>query len=85
LGRYEEAVAEVEPYADDYASYLPLQRTLTLAYYQAGYREKAGQRAALVMRSDPGFKIKSFCQKLPFKDPSIRNRFFEAMRDAGFS
>jgi adenylate cyclase len=84
LGRYKEAVAELEDYADDYATYLPLQRTLALAYYQAGDTEKARQKAELVMWSDPGFSSEAFSKKLPFKDPSIRDFFLETMKKAGF-
>jgi adenylate cyclase len=84
LERYEEAVAELEPYLDDYPSYFPLQRTLAFAYCQTGDLKRARQTAAHVMKSEPGFSCEAFGQKLPFKDSTMRNRFIDTLKKAGF-
>jgi adenylate cyclase len=84
LERHEEAVAELEPYLDDYPSYFPLQRTLARAYCLAGDLKKARQIAAHVLRSEPGFNSEAFGRKLPFKDPAMRNRFIDTLKKAGF-
>jgi adenylate cyclase len=84
LTRHEEAVAELEPHLDDYPSYLPLHRTLAYAYCQAGDIKKARQTAAHVMQSEPGFSSEAFSRKLPFKDATIRDRFIDTLKKAGF-
>jgi adenylate cyclase len=84
LERYEEAVKELELYLDEYPSYLPLQRILTYAYYQAGDMKRAGQTAAHVMQLEPGFNCEAYGRKLPFKDSAIRNRFIDTLKKAGF-
>jgi adenylate cyclase len=84
LERYDDAVAELEPYLEDYTTYFPLHRMLAYAYCQAGDMQKARQRAAHVMQSEPGFNSEAYGGKLPFKDPSIRTRFIETLKRAGF-
>ena len=84
LERHEEAVQELEPYLDDYPSYLPLQRTLAYAYCQAGDLKRARRTAAHVMQLEPGFNVEAFGRKLPFKDSTIRNRFIDTLKKAGF-
>ncbi|MCG6881523.1 MAG: hypothetical protein LJE96_20555 [Deltaproteobacteria bacterium] len=84
LERFEEAVKEVEPYLDEYPSYLPLQRILAYAYCQAGDMEKAKQTAAHVMQLEPGFKCEAYGRKLPFKDAAVQDRFVETLKKAGF-
>ena len=84
LERHEEAIAELEPYLDDYPSYLPLQRTLAYAYCRAGDMKKAKQTANHVMQSDPGFNSDAFARKLPFNDPTVRNQFIDTLKRAGF-
>ena len=84
LERHEEAIAELEPYLDDYPSYLPLQRTLAYAYCQTGDMKRARQTAAHVMKSDPGFSCEAFGRKLPFKDSTMRDRFIDTLKKAGF-
>ena len=84
LEQYEDAVAEVEPYADDFASYFPLQRSLACAYSQTGELEKARQIAARVTRAEPNFRSEPFGRKLPIKDPAIQNRIIAMLQKAGF-
>jgi adenylate cyclase len=85
LERYEDSIAELEPYLDDYPSYFPLLRTLAYAYCQAGEMKKARQAAAHVMQAEPGFRSEAYGRKLPFKDAAIRNRFIDTLKKAGFS
>ena len=84
LERYEEAVQELEPYLDDYSSYLPLQRMLAYAYYQAGNMKRARQTATHVVQLEPGFNCEAYGRKLPFKDSTMRNRFIDTLKKAGF-
>ena len=84
LERYEEAVKELEPYLDDYSSYLPLQRMLAYAYCQAGNMKRARQTAAHVVQLEPGFNCEAYGRKLPFKDSIMRNRFIDTLKKAGF-
>ena len=84
LERYDDAVAELEPYLDEYPSYFPLQRTLARAYVQAGDLKKARKIAAHVMQSEPDFSSEAFGNKLPFKDATMRNRFIDTLNEAGF-
>jgi len=84
LERYEEAVKELEPYLDDYSSYLPLQRMLAYAYCQAGNMKRARQTATHVVQLEPGFNCEAYGRKLPFKDSTMRNRFIDTLKKAGF-
>ena len=84
LERYEDAVAELEPYADEFGSYFPLQRTLAGAYAQTGNTEKARQISARVMAAEPGFRSEAFGRKLPIKDPAVQKRFIAGLQKAGF-
>jgi adenylate cyclase len=84
LERCEEAVAELEPYLDQYPTYFPLHRTLIYAYYQAGDMEKARQLVANIMKSEPDFSSEDLGRKLPFKDPALRNRIVQTWKKAGF-
>jgi adenylate cyclase len=85
LERHEEAVKELEPYLNEYPSYLPLRRMLAIAYCQTGDMKKAQQTATHVMQLEPGFNCEAYGLKLPFKDPAIRNRFIDTLKKAGFS
>jgi len=84
LERYADAVKELEPYLDDYPSYIPLRRTLAYAYSRAGDMKRARQTAAYVMQLEPGFDCEAYGRKLPFKDPTVRNRFINTLKRAGF-
>ncbi|MEJ2170118.1 MAG: adenylate/guanylate cyclase domain-containing protein [Desulfobacterales bacterium] len=84
LERHEEAVKELEPYLDDYPSYLPLRRMLAFAYCRAGDMKRARQAAAHVMQLDPGFNCEAYGRRLPFKDSTIRIRFIDTLKKAGF-
>ena len=84
LERYDEAVKEVEPYLEEYPSYLSLRRILAYAYCRTGDMEKAGQAAAHIMQLEPGFNSETYGRRLPFKDPAIRNRFIDTLKKAGF-
>ena len=84
LERYDEAVKEVEPYLEEYPSYLSLRRILAYAYCRTGDMEKAGQAAAHVMQLEPDFNSETYGRRLPFKDPAIRNRFIDTLKKAGF-
>ena len=85
LGRYDDAVAELEPYLEEYPSYFPLQRTLARAYCQAGDLKKARKIADHIMQSEPDFSSEAFGNKLPFKDATMRNRFIDTLKKAGFA
>jgi adenylate cyclase len=85
LARHEDAVAELEPYLDQYPSYFPLQRTLAFAYCRTGDLQRARQAAAHVMQSEPDFSSEAFGRKLPFKDPAVRIQFIDTLKKAGFS
>jgi len=85
LERHEEAVKELEPYLNEYPSYLPLRRMLAIAYCQTGDMKKAQQTAAHVMQLEPGFNCEAYGLKLPFKVPAMRNRFIDTLKKAGFS
>jgi adenylate cyclase len=84
LERHEEAVMELEPYLADYPSYLPLQRMLAYAYCQAGDMKRARQTAAHVMKLEPDFNCEAYGRKLPFQDSTLRNRFIDTLKKAGF-
>ena len=84
LERSEDAVAELEPFLEDYPTYFPLHRTLIYAYWQVGDVKRARQLVANVTKSDPDFSIEDMGRKLPFKDPAIRDRIVETWKKAGF-
>jgi hypothetical protein len=84
LERYEEVVAELEPYLDSYPSYFPLHRVLIYADCQMGDMKRARQMAAHVMQAEPDFRGDAFGQKLPFKDPTTRKRFVDVLKKVGF-
>ncbi len=84
LERHEEAVAELEPYLDEYPSYFPLQRALAYAYCQTGDMQRARQVAAHVMQSEPGYSSEAFGRKMPFTDAKIRNQFIDTLKKARF-
>jgi adenylate cyclase len=84
LERYEEAVAELGPYLEDYPSYFPMQRVLAYAYCRMGDMKRARQTTALVLKSDPDFNSEVFGKRLPFKDPAMQNRIIKTWKKAGF-
>jgi tetratricopeptide (TPR) repeat protein len=84
LERHEDALLELEPFLDDYQSYFPLQRTLAYAYCQTGDLKRARQITARIMQSEPDFNSEAFGRKLPFKDSTMRNRFIDTLKKAGF-
>jgi adenylate cyclase len=84
LERSEDAVAELEPFLDDYPTYFPLHRTLIYAYWQVGDVKRARQLVANVLKSDPDFSSEDLGRKLPFKDLAIRDRIVETWKKAGF-
>ena len=84
LERCEEAVKELEPYLDDYPSYLPLQRMLIYAYCRTGDMKRARQTAAHVIQLEPDFNCEAYGRKLPFKDSAMRDRFIGTLKKAGF-
>jgi len=82
-GKYEKAVQayqqsiKCEP--DHIFSYIGLAATYSLM----GDQIKAHQAGKEVLRINPGFSLEKFAKIVPLKDKSVKERYVQALRDAG--
>jgi adenylate cyclase len=80
---YDKAMAEFEKglrVAPDYASCL---LGLAATYSQAGREQEARKTVSNFLRVNPKFSLEHYEKMAPYKDPTVRKRFIDALRKAG--
>jgi TolB-like protein len=82
-GQYEEAVQayqqSIKCQPDHIFSYIGLAATYSLM----GDQVKAHQTGEEVLRINPSFSLEKFAKIIPLKDKSVKERYVQALRDAG--
>jgi hypothetical protein len=56
---------------------------LTSVYSMAGREIEARGAAAEVLKINPRFSLEQFAKIHPYKDPAIKNRYIDSLRQAG--
>jgi adenylate cyclase len=82
-GRYDEAITTCEKGLDISPNDFMTHVTCAAAYGQAGRKDAARAEADAVLRINPKFSSKYYANKLPYKNQTDRQFFFDAMRKAG--
>jgi adenylate cyclase len=83
LGRYEEAIAALKEALVGNPNLLYVHFQLAGIYSELGREEEARAAAAEVLRLNPNFSLDAWKQQVPFKDPTIVERWVAAARKAG--
>ncbi len=79
LGRYEDVVAAVQRMQDPSEG----RRLQAIAYAHLGMMDEAKAAAREVMRRQPGFTISEWCQRPPFRQGPVLERYKDGLRKAG--
>jgi adenylate cyclase len=82
-GQYEKAVTALRRATIRNPNYLPAHRELAVVYSELGQEKEAQAKAAEVLRISPKFSLEVLRQRLPFKDPTVLERYLAALRKAG--
>jgi TolB-like protein/class 3 adenylate cyclase len=83
LGRHEEAVAVFEKYKNRESDSLYPWMGLACNYSMLGREREARAAAAEVLRLYPAFSAEYHAMAMPYKNQAYKDRFLEAMRNAG--
>ncbi len=82
-GRYEEGIAAVKKTLQFAPNYSLAYITLATLYSYAGREDEARAAAAEVQRLDPNFSLIRYAKVTPWKEGPRRDRFMDALRQAG--
>jgi adenylate cyclase len=82
-GRYEEAMATYKRIFTRYPNRLLAHIGLAATYGALGREAEARAETAEVLRLSPNFSPEVLRQRLPFKDPTLAERFLDHLRKAG--
>jgi tetratricopeptide (TPR) repeat protein len=82
-GRYEEAIAQIKKAIEREPSDIISHIVLTATYGMAGREEEARAAAAEVFKINPQFSLERFVKVHPYKDPAMRERYYNSLRNAG--
>ena len=82
-GRYEEARAPLQHFLSRFPNHLPVHLTLAMVYSELGQAAEARAEAAEVLRFNPKFSLEVHKQRVPIKDPVVRERIIAALHKAG--
>jgi adenylate cyclase len=82
-GRYEEGIAAIKKALQIAPNSLLANVILASLYSYAGREDEARAGAAEVMRIDPNFSLIKYVKGIPWKEGPQRDRFIEALRQAG--
>ena len=83
LGRYEEAVAQIEKSLALSPNSTSSYAHLIFTYAEMGREDKASAAAEELMRINPKFSAEKYVKALPYKDREYCRRWGEALRKAG--
>ncbi len=82
-GRFEEGIAAIKKALQIAPNSLLANVILASLYSYAGREDEARAAAAEVMRIDPNFSLIKYVKGIPWKEGPQRDRFLEALRQAG--
>jgi len=82
-GRFEEGIAAIKKALQIAPNSLFANVVLASLYSYAGREDEARAAAAEVMRIDPDFSLIKYVKAIPWKEGPQRDRFLEALRQAG--
>jgi len=82
-GRYEEARAVLQRYLGRYPNFLPAHLMLAAVYSELGQAAEARAEATEVLQLNPHFSLEIHKERVPIKDPAVRERHLAALRRAG--
>jgi adenylate cyclase len=82
-GRSEEAIATLKKSLNGSPADLDAHLLLAAVYSELGREAEARAEAAEVLRINPSWSLEVWRQRVPYKDPAMRERVFAALRQAG--
>jgi len=82
-GRYEEARTPLQRFLSRYPNLLYGHVWLAAVYNELGQAAEARAEVAEVLRLNPKFSLEVHKQRVPIKDPVVRERIIVALRKAG--
>jgi tetratricopeptide (TPR) repeat protein len=82
-GKPEEAIAPLKQYLTRYPNILGAHLTLAAVYSELGKEAEARAEAVEILRINPQFSLEVHKQREPIKDPTMLERHFAALRQAG--
>jgi tetratricopeptide (TPR) repeat protein len=82
-GRYEEAIAALKRVLHRNPNFHPAHIYLAITYGELGRAEEAQAEAAEFVRMSPAVSWEGWRQRLPYKDQTVIERFFDVLRKAG--
>lgn len=82
-GRYEEAISLVKKAIEREPRDIISHIILTATYSMAGREEEARAAAAEILKINPKFSLERFVKVHPYKDPVMRERYYNSLRRAG--
>jgi adenylate cyclase len=82
-GRYEEAIAQIKKAIEREPRDIISHIVLTATYGMAEREEEARAAASEVLKINPQFSLERFVKVHPYKDPAMRERYYNSLRNAG--
>ncbi len=82
-GRYEEAISLVKKAIEREPRDIISHIILTATYGMAGREEEARVAADEILKINPHFSLERFVKIHPYKDPVMRDRYYNSLRKAG--
>jgi tetratricopeptide (TPR) repeat protein len=82
-GQYEEAVEALQRALNRNPDFLPARVYLAATYGELGDHDRAKAEVEAILRDNPQTSEAAFREKLPYKDPKMRDRLFGVLRKAG--
>lgn len=83
LGRFDQAILELERAVALNPDFLPARAYLACALAAAGKVERARSQAEELKRREPGFDVKTIAARMPYKDGRIAEHFLAHLKAAG--
>jgi adenylate cyclase len=83
MKRYDEAVATLKRAINLHPDFLPAHAFLGATYAELGRCDEARAEAAESSRCSANLPLEALMDRLPYKDPAVLARLFEALRKAG--
>ncbi|MBI3528397.1 MAG: adenylate/guanylate cyclase domain-containing protein [Betaproteobacteria bacterium] len=85
MRRYDDALAELNRVVSRNPDWLPAHGFLAATYAELGRFEQAQQAMREAERISPAVLAKPFIERLPYEDPTVLARVFDAFRAAGLA
>jgi tetratricopeptide (TPR) repeat protein len=84
-GRYEEAISLIKKVIEREPRDIISHIILTATYSMAGREEDARAAAVEILKINPHFSLERFVKVHPYKDPVMRERYYNSLRKAGLT